>query len=255
MTLTDEILSDLPDGDVQKVLIGTHWTAVVLETEAGEKCGLASTLAETHEGRRGPDIPEAGHLERFSGRELTQLIHSDRTMETSIGAAAINALLPVQKWKGRDKNAVEVLAALGEDKRVALVGRFPFTSRIRDHVGELVVLEKDPRSGELPESAAPDIFNRSEVIAITGMTFINSSLENLLKLCPPSSFVMVLGPSTPLSPILFEYGVNILSGAIVEDTQAVLQILGQGGNFRQIHQSGIRLISLERADFRPQRLI
>jgi uncharacterized protein (DUF4213/DUF364 family) len=252
LTLADEILSTLPDGEVQKVRIGTHWTAVVLETKKGKKCGLASTMAETHEGRRGPDIPEAGHLERFSGRELAQLIHSNRSMETSIGAAAINALLPFQKWKERDKNAVEVLAALGKDKRVALVGRFPFTSRIRDRVGELTVLEKDHQAGELPESAAPDVFARSEVIAITGMTFINNSLESLLKLCPVSAFVMVLGPSTPLSPILFEYGVNILSGAIVEDTDAVLHILAQGGNFRQLHQAGIRLISLESEDFHTQ---
>jgi hypothetical protein len=251
VTLIDDILLSLPDGAVHTVRIGTHWTAVVLETENGIKCGLASTMAETHEQRRGPDILEAGNLERFSGRELAELIHSDGSMESSIGAAAINALLPSQKWEGRDKNAVEVLSEIGGDKRVALVGRFPFTSKIRDRVGEMVVLERDPQEGELHESAAPDVFASSEVIAITGMTFINDSLENLLKLCPASSFVMVLGPSTPLSPILFAYGADLLSGAIVEDTEAVLHILGQGGNFRQLHQAGIRLISLENSDFRP----
>lgn len=252
MTLTDDILLTLPDGEVHTVRIGTHWTAVVIETENGRKCGLASTMVETHEQRRGSDIPEAGHLERFSARELAQLIHSNRSMETSIGAAAISALLPLQKWEDRDKNAAEVLAEIGGDKRVALVGRFPFTLELRDRVGEMIVLERDPQEGELPESAAPDVIANSEVIAITGMTFINNSLENLLKLCPASSFVMVLGPSTPLSPILFEYGVNILSGAIVEDIEAVLHILGQGGNFRQLHQAGIRLISLESSDFRTQ---
>lgn len=249
MSLIDDILLTLPDGKVHAVRIGTHWTAVVLETGNGKKCGLASTLRQDHEHRRGPDVPYAGRLEKFSARELAEMIHSDRAIETSIGTAAINALLPHRKWTGKERNAVELLAEIGADKSVALVGRFPFTPRLRARVRELKVLEQKPQAGEFPESAASDIFPVSEVIAITGMTFINNSLENLLKLCPASSFVMVLGPSTPLSPILFEYGADILSGALVEDTDAVLHMLGQGGNFRQLHKAGIRLVSLESSDF------
>lgn len=249
MTLVDDLLSSLPEGRVDEVRIGTHWTAVVVETTEGKKCGLASTLWEDHEHRRGPDVPEAGNLEQFSGRQLAGLIDSERSIETSIGTAAINALLPLQEWDERERNAVELLAEMGADNQVALVGRFPFTKRLRERVGKLVVLEKQPEEGELPESAARAVFADSQVIAITGMTFINKSLEKLLGYCPNSSCVIVLGPSTPLSPILFEYGADLLSGVIVEDIEAVLRTLAQGANFRQLHQVGIRLISVSSADF------
>ena len=96
---------------------------------------------------------------------------------------------------------------MGKDKKVAIVGRFPFTARLREPVGELTILEKDPQPGEHSEADVVEIFSASDVITIAGMTFITNSLERLLVDCQRSSFVMVLGPSTPISPILLDYGV------------------------------------------------
>lgn len=57
---------------------------------------------------------------------------------------------------------------------------------------------------------------------------------------------MVLGPSTPLSPVLFDYGVNIISGAVVDQIEPVMRVVMQGGNFRQVHKAGVRLVNLTR---------
>ena len=75
------------------------------------------------------------------------------------------------------------------------------------------------------------------------MTFINRTLPDLLSLCKPGAYILVLGPSTPLSPVMGEMGVDLLAGSIVEDIPAVLAALSQGGNFRQIHKAGVRLIT------------
>jgi uncharacterized protein (DUF4213/DUF364 family) len=45
---------------------------------------------------------------------------------------------------------------------------------------------------------------------------------------------MLLGPSTPLSPVLFDHGVDIMSGARIADEEAVLLTVGQGASFRQV---------------------
>jgi uncharacterized protein (DUF4213/DUF364 family) len=55
---------------------------------------------------------------------------------------------------------------------------------------------------------------------------------------------MVLGPSTPLSPVLFEHGATILSGARVVDEGAVMRTVGQGATFQQVE--GVRLLTLRR---------
>ena len=127
-----------------------------------------------------------------------------------------------------------------------MVGRFPFVPRLRPRVGELVVLEQDPGPDDLPADQAPEILPGAEVVAITGMTLINHTLEGLLALCSPETFVILLGPSTPLAPLLFDYGVDILSGAVVTAIEPVLRIVSQGGNFRQVHRAGIRLVNMSK---------
>ena len=60
----------------------------------------------------------------------------------------------------------------------------------------------------------------------------------------PEALVLVLGPSTPLSPALFDYGVHLLSGAVVQDVEAVLRAVSQGANFRQVRRLGVRLVTM-----------
>jgi uncharacterized protein (DUF4213/DUF364 family) len=85
---------------------------------------------------------------------------------------------------------------------------------------------------------------QAEVVAITGTALTNHTLDGLLALCRPEALVMVLGPSTPLSPVLFKHGVHLISGARVVDEAAVLRTVGQGAMFQQVE--GVRLLTLAR---------
>jgi len=246
MTIIDELLVTLPEGQVQDVRVGAFWTAVVTEAEGRRRCGLASTpRGDEHHYGGGPAVPDAGRLAERSARDLAGLARSESLMEVAIGVAAINALLPLSPERWVDVNAEEVIARHGSGKNVALVGHFPFIPRLREAVGSLWVLELQPGPGDLPSDAAPDVIPRADVVAITGTTLINHTLEGLLALCRPEALVLVLGPSTPLSPVLFDHGVHILSGAVVEDSEAVLRAMSQGANFRQVHRQGVRLVTMQ----------
>jgi len=243
MPLLDDLLATLPDGDVVEVCIGIHWSAVVVETNGVQRCGLATTLLTDHEHHLHPDVPVAGELLDFPARELAAQVKSDQPTMVGVGMAAVNALLPPLDLPSRDLNAEEVIARLGTGKPVALIGHFPFIPRLEGRVGQLTVLERTPRPGDLPASAAPQVLPEAEVVAITGMALLNGSMEDLLALCQPDAQVIVLGPTTPLSPVLFDYGVDFLSGSLVTDIEAVLRCIRQGGNFRQVHKAGVRLVT------------
>jgi uncharacterized protein (DUF4213/DUF364 family) len=223
-----------------------HWTAVVVEGNNGRKCGLASTAFMGHSHTSEPDVPEAGYLEQKSGSDLVKLSCSNTPVLASVGVAALNALLPnpTQEWE--EANAEDVLTRHGYGKRVAMIGRFPFVERLRSNVGELVILEKDPGPDDLPAQAAYEVIPHADVVAITSMTVINHTLDELINLCKPEAFVMLLGPSTPLSPLLFERGIDVLSGTIVEKVDPVLHVVMQGGNFRQVHHAGVRLVNISK---------
>jgi uncharacterized protein (DUF4213/DUF364 family) len=247
-TLFDDLLADLPDSPVETILVGAHWTAVVAETQGRRRCGLASSQRATddHHHGAGPAVPEAGRLHYRSSRALAQMVYSGSPPEVSVGMAAINASLPTHEQSWIDLNAEAVIAEHGAGKRVALVGHFPFVSRLREGVGHLSVLELRPRDDDLPAEAAATVIPQADVVALTSLTLLNHSFEGLMRLRRPEALVLLLGPTTPLSPVLFDYGVDILSGAITENVDGVLSTVGQGGNFRQVHRAGVRLVTMTR---------
>ena len=118
--------------------------------------------------------------------------------------------------------------------------------RLHSRVGKLHVLEMDPQPGDLPETAVQDILPTADVVAITAMTLLNRTLENLLTLCAPHALVILMGPSTPLSPVLFDYGIDMLCGSIVSEIEPVMRTVQQAGNFRQVHRAGVRLVTIDR---------
>ncbi len=246
MRLEEKLFATVPDGNIVEVFIGLHWTAVVADVGGRRSCGLASTLSRPHEHGGGADVPQAGALETLSGRDLARLMLEDETPTlSSVGVAATNALLPGPSVEEHvEMNAEHVIAQHGAGKRVAVVGHFPFIPRLQYKVGELFVLELNPRGDDLHADSAPDIIPTCDVVALTGMALVNHTLEGLLKLCAPSSMVLVLGPSTPLSPVLFDYGVQYLSGSLVADIESVLRAVRQGANFRQVHRAGVRLVTM-----------
>ncbi len=76
------------------------------------------------------------------------------------------------------------------------------------------------------------------------MSLLNHTFDDLIALCRPEAFVVVLGASAPLSPVLLERGVDAVSGTRVVDVAAALRAVGQGATFRQI--PGKRLLTMMR---------
>jgi len=235
MNILDDLLLTLgPDAAVRSVLVGAHWTAV-----CSRHCGLASTM--TGEKPHGHErVREVGRLQLKTAVELAELARSENLLEASIGVAAINSLIEVEGGRLRESNAKDVLIEQGRCRVVALVGHFPFIPELRPLTKDLWVIERRPIEGEFPADAAASLIPQADVVAITGTALINHSLDGLLALCRPDSFVMILGPSTPLSPVLFGYGVAMLSGACVIDEEAAIRTISQGATFQQVE--GVRLV-------------
>ena len=243
--LLAEIIATLPNGKPRQVCIGLHWTSVVMEVDGHLRCGLASTLTNSHH-HGNPDVPQAGELETLSGLELAGMTSTGQPTLASVGMAAINALLPQQPDSWVDLNAEDVIASHGVGESVALIGHFPFVDRLRAQVGKLSVLELNPKPGDFPSTAAKDILPDSRVVAITGMSFLNQTFSELLDLCAPDALVILLGPSVPLSPILFDWGIDVLCGSVVASINPVLAAVRQGANFRQVHKAGVRLVAMKK---------
>jgi uncharacterized protein (DUF4213/DUF364 family) len=246
MNLIQDLIATLPEGQVIHVSIGLHWTAVVAEVSGQMRCGLASTLHNEH-AHGVQDVPKAGKLEGLAGHDVAAFTQTKKPTLVSVGMAAINALLPQHPESWVNLNAEDVIAEHGAGKSVVLIGHFPFIPHLKPKVGELTILELDPQPGDLPVSSAQDVIPSADVLAITSMTLLNHTLEDLLAYANPDAIVIMLGPTTPLSPVLFDHGIDLLCGSVVSKIDPVLRAVRQGANFPQVHRAGVQLVSINRS--------
>ncbi len=211
-----ETLAAGVSGIAERVIIGLNWTLVVGQ----EGAGMAQTPARGTAGCR--SLPRPG---TYGGQPLGQLValwQSDNPFEHTIAVAAANA-----HWNRYDivagaKNGLDLIENHGE--RTVVIGRFP---GLTQRYPGIAVVEREPRPGEYPESALPDLLPRAEFVAITSSTIVNGSLPGILNLCH-DAFVLMIGPSTPLAPVLFDLGVDALSGFVARDVNALAKAVSEG---------------------------
>ena len=249
MQILERIIEKLPEGELEQVAIGLRWTGVVARVDGQRRCGLSSTLGGDRKHGGLPPVPQAGRLTSTSSQHLAELaLQKENPTLASVGVAAINAILPdPDSERCVDANADELLSSIGKGKTIAIIGHFPFVPDLREVAAELFVFERSPRGDDLPAEEAPEILPHCEVVAITGMTLANHSLEKLLEHCSDEATLMLLGPSTPLCDELFDAGMDILSGSIISDIDAVMQAVAEGAMFPQIHHAGVHLTNYARS--------
>ena len=241
MSLIDTVIAELPAGRVLDVAVGPTRPCVEVETAGVRRCGLASWIDEAP--------PAAEDIHWYVGQPVSELTAAAGRPEkhalSSVGVAAMNALIP-PPVEAVEKNAETQIEELAGDGVVALIGHFHFAERLRRRVGRLEVIERAPLPGDRHEREAPEIIPQADVVAATAMTIVNGSIDGILELCRPQTTVMLLGPSTPLSPILFDLGIDVLSGAVVTDCDAVRSVLPAARSFRDFKHNGVKLVTLSR---------
>jgi len=240
MKIIDDLLSTLNmKARVRDIRQGPFQTAVLTRN-----CGLAST--PHHPGPHNDKAPvkDTGLLTEKDTVSLTRMSYSSSQLEAAIGMATINSLIEIDEQHCVLLNAADLLIEKGQGKKVAIVGHFPFVSKLRQAAKELWIIEQRPLPGDYAENEAEKLIPEAEVIGITGTAFINHTIMNLLSLCDKQAYVVVLGGTAPLSPVLFDYGVNAVSGTKVVDYNSVLGCVSQGATFRQI--KGIKLLTMRK---------
>jgi hypothetical protein len=235
MGLIDEVIASITeDARVEDVCVGVFFTLV-----KSKASGLASTFAGPHPFHR--TARDAGTYRGRPVGELMSLLRSDSPVEASIGMAAVNSMLTPDPSLLTEENAVELLLRRGSGRKMAIVGHFPWIPRLRQEASELWVIEQDPRQGDLPPDAADEVIPRAEVVGITGTSVMNHTIDRLLALAS-KAFVVLIGPSSPLSPVLFDYGVDAIAGSLVVDHDMALRYVAEGAIFPQVQ--GVQLVTM-----------
>lgn len=215
--------------------IGGH-VAFVLNDAGGagiashDKGGLVSSDRDDHS-----DTGRTTAWERFEGqslRDVAGLVKSWNFSEASVGVAAMNSWLNSAERVERsghhidtfDTDVFHARAPELTGKKVAVIGHFPNAVDTFDG-SDLSILERDPREGDLPDSACEYVLPDSDAVFITGMTVANKTLPRLLQLSQGKRVILV-GASVPFAPEVFaQWGSPELATSYVANPQAAKQLI------------------------------
>lgn len=240
----DELLAAVPpDLRVGECLIGLRWTLVRSKT-----VGMAMTPLEGYS-----SIHLAGRIAGMPVHRLAELVKSWNPFEATLGLAAINSVLNAPEPGAgtyarslaveKQTNPFDYLKDEMRGKRVAVVGHFPNLEELAGSC-HLSVLERHPRAGEFPDPACEYLLPHQDFVFITATTLVNKTLPRLLELSH-RAYVVLVGPSTPLTPLMFRHGIHLLAGTVVVDPKAVWQVVQEGG-CRELFKCGTQRVRLSR---------
>lgn len=217
MGLLEDLIDSAVDHDeeISNIIMSPYWTLVTSGAS-----GIASTLGCQPE--RGAALKDAILKSRTPA--LLDLAFSKDLAEASVGIATLNSIISRYVEPGRAKRGMLPRA---RDKKVALVGRFPFVDRLRQLTSQVWTISSSLGEGEYPESEAENILHVADVSIISGAAVVDHSLEKYLRWAEPS-YTIVFGPSTPLSPILFKYGADQIGGVKVMNESRVATSIATG---------------------------
>lgn len=232
--IVEELLNaykaQLRECEVKDCRIGLGYTGVLLDDDG---FGVAHTL-EAESWECCSVLDKAGTLEG-SAWNLAKLSMSFRGIEASLGVATLNALLNRGK-PGNEGDLLEYLELQGTEK-VAIIGNIrPMVKKLRQAGHEVMIFERRPQTREIyPDWAVESLLPQADIVIITGSAVINKTLDHLLNLAKDARYIAIVGPSTPLAIDVFqEYGVSLLGGSIIKDSENALRIISQGGGTKEL---------------------
>ena len=222
--LIDELISLTPEEEVRDLVVGVGWTVVL-----SRYAGMAMTV------RPGGEPRDVEGLHEMNTRELAGLLRSWNFLEASIGLAAVNSTIPPPK-DYRVANALDLALRESGGKTVTMVGYFSgYVEKFRERARRFYVLELDhcflnSDNDVLFTFAAEEVIPESDIVVMTATTIINKSVERLLQLAS-SAKVYLLGPSAPMTEVLFDYGVDVIGGVRVKDEGKLIRLVKNGLHF------------------------
>ena len=223
--LYDDLIDAIPrDIVVSRAAQGPRWTRVYTESPS---CGMAMTMSATSR--------PAQMRAEYTGvplRAIAQLAKSWNFSEASFGMAALNSYYATPSVADEHGFALadapwphifDPFRNAVAGKKVAVIGHFPFAPKALNQAADFYMLERSLNEGDYPDSAAEYILPECDYVFITGSAFVNKTAPRLLELSR-ESFNVVLGPSTPLAPVLLEdYGVSQVTGMLPTSPLAMFE--------------------------------
>ena len=225
------------DSKVTELTIGLVWTV----------CKTGSLGLAMSPGLPTRTLPWPGTLVGKTVGELASWITDWEPYKATVGMAAINSSLNrfelpsgITLLGAADRGNLAVFEhflPLLKDKKVVVVGRYPGIERYAEDF-DLRILERQPVTTDYPDPACEFLLPDADWVFLTASSITNKTFPRLAELSQHATTVL-MGPTLPWLPELYEFGIDYLAGLEVVDPIKLYQTAAEGGGVR-IFENGAR---------------
>ncbi len=222
--LYDALIEGIPnDIYVEEVIAGYYWVFV---RNSNFSAGISASGREFLRPFTDTKCMLGQPLKAVAGR-----IKSWNLVEASIGLAAINSYY--NSPEVASKSGVHLKSDSFEDdrmndpyiayqnivkgKNVAAVGHASYMGALMSNVCELKIFG-DEKKGSYPMEATEYLLPEQDIVFLPCIGVATKQISRWLEISKNSK-VIICGPSVPMAPILFDFGVYDLSGYIIHENE------------------------------------
>lgn len=239
----DELIENI-EGDykVESAFVSPHWVGV--KSEAGLGLAMNMNVSSAYSAL-------TCKMKNMKLKDLAVYSKSWDFYEASLGMAAINSYYNGKNNINIDNcdnlSIFDMIEDKVKGKKVTVIGHFPNIERLRE-ICDLSILERKPDLShyDLPDTACEFILPEQDFLFTTAVTLINKTLPRLLELSKQAE-IYIVGPTTPLTSIMFKYGITCLSGSIVKDEESAKDLFLEGASLHQVIKSNyIKMVNIRK---------
>ncbi len=161
----------------------------------------------------------AAALELLAGREV---------LRRSVGMACLKSLLPEPPGTV-EGGAIELVEPTAARVPTCFIGYFKTAARWREQGYPVTIVELFPRPGDVHWDEAGDVLRKAELVLMTGLTVVNETLEAVIRRTPAAKLRILMGPTVPASPVLFDYGIDVLGITQIKEVELMSRYALLGG--------------------------
>jgi len=232
-----------PAACIEEIRIYTNWVLVKtgkwsLSTYFHDMPGFIDSM--------GMDTWMGNWIGRPARAAALELLASREILKRSVGMACLKSLLP-EPPVTISGSAIDLVAPAAARVPTCFVGYFKTAALWREQGYPVTIVELFPRPGDVHWDEADEVLRKAELVLMTGLTVVNETLEAVIRRTPSARMRIIMGPTVPASPALFDYGIDVLGITQIDNVELMsgYALLG-GGSIAYAPAGALRSLNMAR---------
>jgi uncharacterized protein (DUF4213/DUF364 family) len=157
-----------------------------------------------------------------------EFLLSKESLKVSVGMACLKSILPhIQVFD--EGNAIDRHREEAHTRPTCFIGHFNEAEKWRSEGDPVNIIELFPRPGDIHWNDSHEILAKAELVFLTGLTLVNNTFDEVIRRTPKAKHRIIMGPTVPMSTVLFDFGVDHIGVTLIKDPVATIVYCSRGG--------------------------